>query len=599
MAFSNPPDELSILGDVNRIRHVYVNNSSKTFVVWLAKINLSSYQFVIRDYSLPIGSELVIDVIDTIANFSVTTISDTSNEIIIAWESNADIKYIIYDTLLSLITTSVTTLYNGSLPLVYRSDSDKILYTLDDILKLRIPITDIDESDLSIYTDYIINDFDTAIKSTSVSKLHYIGEHSLNVNNAMPMDITNAVLLWDCTLIGSRLNDLTGNGNYGHLDIELFQFKMNDDAANTIVENSFGADGVLVGANTEDISVVGKINKALEFTGDYVDSNYAIVKDSGTLCTWVKPVNTGQSSIIAVGSQASNHRCYLGHNGSGIYGAGFGDTSYTTISSGITPTSGVWAWLILMWAGTDVKLYVDNVLRYRNYLTISGDAKSGLNLFIGAHNTGTASNRYNGAIDDTRLYGKELTEYQRNTLWNGGSGTEDQLVSPVYVIGKNELLFDNEGVIQIKNFAVPTSITIEAWIIPAFRGRNSYILADDNQLWFGFTSENEVFFGFENASRHEYISDKGQYQSYKIRPGFKNHFAVTHTFGTAANTKIVINGTEVNGIWSIGDGTYDPGFTNIYSSMQLNVGDMLYSFRVSNVIKTITNIYNHVKGRIQ
>jgi len=80
-------------------------------------------------------------------------------------------------------------------------------------------------------------------------------------------------------------------------------YKLNDNQSNTNVIDSLGVNnGTLIGGNnTEDISVVGKINSALEFDGiaDYVDcgvaQNCGFATGDFSLAFWIKINNVTKS----------------------------------------------------------------------------------------------------------------------------------------------------------------------------------------------------------------------------------------------------------------------------------------------------------------
>ena len=218
---------------------------------------------------------------------------------------------------------------------------------------------------------------------------------------------------------------------------------MNDDLATTAVLDTTGVNnGVLTNAgNTEDVSVAGKINKALDFDGvdDYVEipDNNSLHFGTGdfSLCTWFL-TSSINGVIIAkdVYTQADafelfiySHYLRLGSNG-----------NYTTVISQNVLDDGKFHFVVAGRKGNDAFLYVDGISQgtFTNFflgLTITNTHP----LSIGKRLTGSAT-PFTGLLDDVRIYDTAISAYYIKLLYNNGAGTEDENVqSNTLLLGCN------------------------------------------------------------------------------------------------------------------------------------------------------------------
>lgn len=184
-----------------------------------------------------------------------------------------------------------------------------------------------------------------------------------------------------------------------------------------------GRNGALVGNVHPGI---GKIGQAMIFdgTGDYVDAGSSPITGSNpfTLAAWVKTNSFGNySGAIAIGDTGGGNSAYIGtvagaqvgsdsSLGGGFYGSNYG--------SGIT-NLGQWAHVALTFAGGSggaAKIYVDGVEKVST--TASPNLGTGT-LRIGRITTDTIYD-FNGAIDDARVYDRELSAAEILKLYNQG-----------------------------------------------------------------------------------------------------------------------------------------------------------------------------------
>ena len=212
-------------------------------------------------------------------------------------------------------------------------------------------------------------------------------------------------------------------------------WKLNEDAANTDVEDAKGSNGgTLSGGNTADKSITGKINKALDFDGigDYVtlDNVLTIGSSDNTITAWVKPINSASRIGVILGNYAgdatkqSNWEIYSNGKLRVYWNMGAPDLSGTA-----DVADGTWHHVAVVRNKTDDKFYF--------YVDGESDAiSSGVNTagddvtFTTVHKIGADQAadhaHFQGAIDDLRIYDRALTGSEILEIYNRGNGTEQE-----------------------------------------------------------------------------------------------------------------------------------------------------------------------------
>ena len=217
------------------------------------------------------------------------------------------------------------------------------------------------------------------------------------------------------------------------------QYKMNDNAANTIVVNEFGTNGNYNVNNTSVKTVTGKINTALYFDGtapDYIDTNQkfsSIFSNSFSINFWIKPddgqpavpkfifgqTNVGDEMMIfmtltnIVGSyETGSDTLTIGC----LHGFKNGQEDWHMITVTIIK-SGNNATIFIYIDGTEVirSGLVANILM-QNYVSSS-------NITIGK--TNETSSSFAGDMDNVCIFDKVLTQADIDFLYNSGDGTEN------------------------------------------------------------------------------------------------------------------------------------------------------------------------------
>jgi len=194
---------------------------------------------------------------------------------------------------------------------------------------------------------------------------------------------------------------------------------------NTIVHDltSHNNDGTSSGPNF----VSGHSGAALDFdgTGDYVevpDSASLDITSAITMIAWINPDTLPSGSYRDIVSKELSYRVVIDGNGkykSYIYG---GPAGWNLSASSVSTST--WQMLAVTYDGSNVRHYLNGVEDGNSPFSRSGDIQTGsYDLQFGIL-TGN-SNKYDGLIDEVRIYDRALTASEISTLYNGGSVTNN------------------------------------------------------------------------------------------------------------------------------------------------------------------------------
>ena len=208
----------------------------------------------------------------------------------------------------------------------------------------------------------------------------------------------------------------------------LAHYKMNDDAASTVViDSGTGGNNGTATFNTEDNSVTGKVNNALEFDGvdDYVQTNFGNPTEFTYMC-WFKVLlseqdfnNPSGGNVALMWTTDDNPGIQIISNGT-IKG-NIKDVVEATkaVTSTNTINDNEWNHIALTFDGSTLKLYLNNVLEDTESVTGRGVLSNNSRLM-----RDDAGRFVKGKQDDVRIYDKSLTAAQISTIYNDGNGTE-------------------------------------------------------------------------------------------------------------------------------------------------------------------------------
>lgn len=203
-------------------------------------------------------------------------------------------------------------------------------------------------------------------------------------------------------------------------------YKMNDNLANTDVIDSKGGNTGTASANTDTMSVVGKINEALDFdaaNSEYVElpsSTFIIDTNDWSTSFWFNADAWMDNVRILSLKKAINFDVRLGSASTALILTFGGDANTYVAKTGLS--TGTWYNVVVAFRASDntVNVYIDGNLEDTRVPTIISDSRNN----IIASNALHSGNFFDGKIDDFRIYDRELSQPEVDTIYNSNSGTE-------------------------------------------------------------------------------------------------------------------------------------------------------------------------------
>jgi len=343
----------------------------------------------------------------------------------------------------------------------------------------------------------------------------YAKRRKVTVSNTnIDSDLTHFPLL---LTLGTSVG--TGNDEVAH-------FKMNDNLATTAVINDVGTNGVLGGGdNTDDLSVAGKINTALNFNGsddhvDIADDDIYSPTDM-SISLWMKADTLASDGLymafskfgitdyrdwyIAAYDDDSDGdcqiRCYVENT----------NDDGATVQGTTTLSTGTWYNIIATYDGSTgvLNAYLNNSSEGTDTSSAYGVHNSTAGVMIGARYPASPERFFDGAIDDIRVYDKILTVNERAEIYNSGSGTEGDVggtdVSSIF----DELTSDaNRLKIALTKTDGTTQLygEIEKWD-DANEAATIWVSKSDLVLATGGTTDIYIYYDAAQADNTTYIGD--------------------------------------------------------------------------------------------
>ncbi len=218
---------------------------------------------------------------------------------------------------------------------------------------------------------------------------------------------------------GSTVNDSSGNGNSGTLNI-----------GGTGSQTSVGTCST--SGTAWGNGATGKFNHSLNFDGtdDYISTNYTHNFTNGFSATaWFRTTSSSsnlQTILANGGADSATVGIALRVNSAGkILFEGSKGTSgtwnFSTTSNKIV-NDGIWHFITATWDGTTntnaVKLYIDGILDQQT-TALASVSNSSLTLSIGRI-PGAGVSYFDGKIDDVQIFNYALTANQVKSLYNQG-----------------------------------------------------------------------------------------------------------------------------------------------------------------------------------
>ena len=223
-------------------------------------------------------------------------------------------------------------------------------------------------------------------------------------------------------------------------------YKMNDNAASTVVIDSRGFSNGTAQQNTEDIDTAGKVGGALSFDGssDYVDTNNAFnstFQNSFSINLWCKAddgIMAASQYLFSIDIVSPVTHVSFRIRPTGKVSCSFAAKGDTISAEEDTASfvNGANDWKMLTMVATKISafdgkvvLYVDGSLRKEGSIEViefSNYTTGITSPFIGVYNReGLAQVQwFDGDIDNVMIFNKALTQREISFLYNAYEGTE-------------------------------------------------------------------------------------------------------------------------------------------------------------------------------
>jgi len=218
-----------------------------------------------------------------------------------------------------------------------------------------------------------------------------------------------------------------------------YWYKMNDNAANTTVTESISANNGTSARNTSVTSVSGAVSTAMSFNGtnDYVTlpSGFANYTSGITISMWVKPTSAaGSPRFFDLGNGNGSDNIWFGRNwytNDMIYQVYNGGSAGTAIYARSVLETNVWQHIVVTESATGaVVIYKNGAVVGGGTTTVPNNLTRTLNYF---GKTSLDSQKYNGYMDDVRIYNSTLTASQVADIYDG-SGMETSTIGMAKLI---------------------------------------------------------------------------------------------------------------------------------------------------------------------
>jgi hypothetical protein len=208
----------------------------------------------------------------------------------------------------------------------------------------------------------------------------------------------------------------------------MWSFNGQDISGTTAYDRSGnGNNGALTNGPTR---AIGKVGQALGFDGtdDYilVSRNSAIEPVIVSVATWVKlgvaaTSQAAYSKIVEKSHRTSgtaiSYDVGSNYSGNGKFFFEASDGSYNAVQSTTIPVAGTWYHVVGVYDGATSNIYINGVLE--NTVSDTGSITyNSDNLFIGQN--GSNGERFNGVVDEVRIYNRALSESEVKQLYNLG-----------------------------------------------------------------------------------------------------------------------------------------------------------------------------------
>lgn len=229
---------------------------------------------------------------------------------------------------------------------------------------------------------------------------------------------TNESGVWEA----KNSTEIGGVGNITEVGL-ISYYRMDDNAANTNVDDTEDFSEGTASANTNTMSVSGKINTALNFTGSesisLATDTFQTLGGEFTHSFWINPSNVGTGLRRVYSTPNINN--FIGHN-NGVFIYRFDTNTQTcTLAPSLSQSVGTWYNMVTIYNDT-----ANNLTLWQNGVVLQSVSCSGTVLTTAGTNTigseGGGTNGWEGKIDEMGLWSNAFNSTQISSLYNSGNG---------------------------------------------------------------------------------------------------------------------------------------------------------------------------------
>jgi len=201
-------------------------------------------------------------------------------------------------------------------------------------------------------------------------------------------------------------------------------------AATTVDKSGKGNTGTLTNMSQSISPIAGKVGQGLSFDGsdDFISMADANVYDFGvnenfSVAFWVKYNNNtaNNAAIVEKWSGAGGYPFVFrisGGNPKQVLMARYDSTNNPNVSTATVTPLATWFHVVGVKSGSNLFMYANGILQNSSTDTTTGVTSNNSLLYIGQR--GDGSNRFNGLIDDVRVYNRALSANEVSQLYNMG-----------------------------------------------------------------------------------------------------------------------------------------------------------------------------------
>ena len=225
-----------------------------------------------------------------------------------------------------------------------------------------------------------------------------------------------------------KLDDLKRKASDGIIA----HYKMNDNAADTDVIDSKGGNTGTCSVNTDTLSAAGKINEAIDFTGSeniaITDTDNFGIGNKMTICFWAsiddfttvggiasKRENDTTNRSWDIFSGTTNNRFRFAVSSDGT------DVGSAEVTSNTNLNNATLYHVVCVANGTDIRIIINGALDSTPQAFTGSIFSSVRDVLLGIV---AGSSGFAGLLDDFRIYDRDLSLAEAQTIYNSGSGTE-------------------------------------------------------------------------------------------------------------------------------------------------------------------------------